>query len=210
MRIYLIFFLFLHHTISFSQEEKKESDFFRDGTLESKIANLGPGCRFKIKIPSGSNFNYRYQNNQYKGIAEFSIKMPSNFSDDGTWGGGFGCYRIDDKKFQQIWMATSPQNGRMPNPSDFIKNFKNEEGATFIPIKSINSEGWALTYDDTAGDEKYRLRHLRYCLIKNKNAICGGSEIGYIDFLNNKNNIDVSFYALKILRSIEFLEESIN
>lgn len=206
MRIYFIFFLALHHVTSFAQEAKKESYFLRNGILEFKIANLGPGCRVKIKIPSGADFNYGYQNSQYRGMAGFSIKMPSNFSNDGDWGADFTCYRTDDKKFQQIWLATSPQDGRMPNAEDYFKRIKNEEGAIFTPIRSVNSEGWALTYDDTAGDEKYRLRHLRYCLIKNKSAICGGSEIGYINFLKNKNNIDVNFYALKVLQSIEFLE----
>lgn len=59
--------------------------------------------------------------------------MPSNFSDDGTWGGEGACYRTDDKKSQPIWLATSPQDGRMPNSADFLKKLKMRKAQHLFP-----------------------------------------------------------------------------
>ena len=73
----------------------------------------------------------------------------------------------------------------------------------------MNAEGWTLLFDDKTGEERFRLRHLWYCIKYKESAICGSSEIGYIDFINNKKNIDIPSYSFRILESIEFLEDAV-
>lgn len=71
-------------------------------------------------------------------------------------------------------------------------------------LKSVNSHGWVLTQEDLIGDERNRTRHLTYCLIYPPKALCGEGDMGN---LKDGSKADLTEYALKILRSIEFLDD---
>ncbi|MCK9194185.1 MAG: hypothetical protein M0P19_09975, partial [Nevskia sp.] len=64
--------------------------------------------------------------------------------------------------------------------------------------------GWAVTVDDTIGEERNRGRRLHYCLIHQPKALCGTGDMGYLsDFPKG----DLTAYSLKILSSIEFIDD---
>ncbi len=191
--ILLCILLFSYHLITIAQSGSLNEKIIRRGIFESTIANLGPGCRIKISIPKLTNLAQRYQSEQGRGVAGFSIKMPSHpyFSNGGEWGFTFNCYQTKEEQFQRIWNEISPK-----------------DGGNFTSLQAVNAVGWAVTYDDTAGDERFRSRHLSYCIKNETNAICGNSDIGYIEYLENKRNIDTQSAAIRILESIEFLEDA--
>lgn len=209
MKKYLIPFLIFYHLVSTAQVAKEQSDFIQTGAFEVKIANIGPGCRIKMDLPQGVKLGQSYKSNSYRGRAGFAIKMPPNFSNDGQWGFDFKCYKTNEKQFQDTWKDRSPKDGTNFAIEGDTKIFTDEEGVTYTPVQSVNAHGWALIFDDTTGEERFRSRYFWYCIKAEESAICGSSNIGYIDFLENKKNIDVTSYAFRILESIEFLEDAV-
>ncbi|WP_284335937.1 hypothetical protein [Comamonas sp. NoAH] len=207
MMKYSLVLILLFNLITTTQGREIHTEFIRTGNLEAQIVNIGPGCRIKLDIPKGAKLGQGYQNKQYRGMAGFSIKMPKYFSHNGDWSFSFNCYHTYEKNFQEVWKDRSPKNGVKFIIEKGRKKFTDDEGATYFSVQSVNAEGWALTYDDTTGEERLRLRHLWYCVKAKESAICGSSDIGYIDFINNKKNIDIASYAFRVLESIEFLED---
>lgn len=208
MKKIFILAILLHHFIAAAQSEKFNAHFLKTKAFDTKIANLGPGCRIRISIPKIAELGQGYQSNQYRGAAGFSIDIAANFSNNGEWGLGFRCYRTDEKEFQTFWTNRSPKNEEIFQLNSERKTFKDDEGGTFTQIKSINAYGWAVTFDDTAGDERFRTRHLRYCTRNKTNAICGSGDVGYLNYLEDKRNIDIESLTFKVLESIEFLEDA--
>ncbi|WP_284335935.1 hypothetical protein [Comamonas sp. NoAH] len=208
MKNYITPLLLFYHLVSTAQVAKDHSEFLRTGEFEEQIANLGPGCRIKLDIPKEAKLGQGYQNKQYRGMAGFSTGKFENFSNDGEWSFDFECYSTEEEQFKVSWKNRSPKEHVNFVIEDGRKKFKNEEGSTFIPVKSVNAEGWVLTFDDTTGEERFRSRYLRYCIKAQESAICGSSNIGYIHFINNKKNIDITSYAFKVIESIEFLEDA--
>ncbi len=208
--ILLCTLLFSYHLITAAQSGSLNEKIIRREIFESTIADLGPGCRIKISIPKLTNLAQGYQSNQHRGVAGFSIKMPPypHFSNGGEWGFTFNCYQTKEEQFQRIWDEISPKDGVKFTIRSRRKTFIAEDGGNFISLQAVNAVGWAVTYDDTAGDERFRSRHLSYCIRNESNAICGNSDIGYIEYLENKKNIDIQSAAIRILESIEFLEDA--
>lgn len=208
MKHYMLILFIIHQFFSIAKADEYNKEFMLTGGLEEKIANLGPGCRIKLNIPIGAEFWQWYQSNLHRGFAGFSIGKFYKFSNDGEWAFDFKCYQTSDKNFQEIWEDISPENYVNFRIEAGRRKFTDDEGVTYSSVQSINAEGWTLTYDDTTGEERFRLRHLWYCVKAKESAICGSSDIGYIDFINNKKNIDIPSYAFRILESIEFLEDA--
>ncbi|WP_284335936.1 hypothetical protein [Comamonas sp. NoAH] len=208
MKKYLIPVFLFYHLASTAQATQNPSEFLRTGALDAQIANLGPGCRIKIDIPKGAKLAQGCQNEHYRGMAGFSIEIGSNFSHNGEWGFDFECFTTKEKQFQEIWTDITPKNDVDFIISNGKKKFIDVDNTTFFAVDSVNAQGWAITYDGTVGEERFRLRNLMYCIKTIKSAICGNSKIGYIDFTNNKKNIDIPSYAFRILESIEFLEDA--
>lgn len=208
MKIFIAFIFTLYHTIAAAEGNLLHEHALRTGLFESEIANLGPGCRIKVDIPKWSKLNQRYQTKEHRGAAGLSFEMPPHFSNSGRWGIDFSCFQTKDEEFKKFWADRSAKEGVNFKIKSGKKTFTDEEGSKFTSIQAINAKGWAVTFDDTAGDERYRTRHLWYCLKNSTNAICGNSDIGYIDYLENNKNIDMQSVTLKILESIEFLEDA--
>ncbi len=182
--------------------------FLKRGGFEEKIANLGPGCRIKVQAPKWKRLSQRYQDSEYRGMAGFSIPMPPKSTNGGEWGIDFNCFRTNEEAFQESWANRYPPPDAKREKRSEREVFIDNEGNTFTPIKAIDAKGWAITFDDTTGDERFRTRHLRYCIKNEKNAICGSSDIGYIEYLKKRKNIDILGVTLNILESIEFLEDT--
>ncbi|HWP20667.1 MAG TPA: hypothetical protein VNO84_16170, partial [Burkholderiaceae bacterium] len=75
-------------------------------------------------------------------------------------------------------------------------------------VRAVNASGWAVGVDDVIGDERYRTRTLYYCIIHTSKAVCGDSKMGLLPEIRRNPKHDLTPYALKILRSIEFIDEA--
>jgi len=83
-----------------------------------------------------------------------------------------------------------------------------DKATHFFELTAKNSQGFAFTQDDLIGEERGRRRMLRYCLFHPPKVLCGDGEMGYVQDIKRHPKNDLTSYALKILRSIEFLDES--
>ncbi|WP_284335722.1 hypothetical protein [Comamonas sp. NoAH] len=83
MMKYLFIIISLFQLTAEAQVEKDRAEFIRTGKFESQIANLGPGCRIKLDLPTGVKIGQGDQRKNYKGIAGFSIEIGPNFSHNG-------------------------------------------------------------------------------------------------------------------------------
>ena len=112
-------------------------------------------------------------------------------ADDGIATKGWATYDDSSKKWK---INLSPHDAEM-----FVNAHKTYQ------IKALNAQGWAVTINDVTGDEQWRQRHLHYCLIKDAKAVCGNGEMGY---LRSGRKGNLTPYALQILRSIEFIDDT--
>ncbi|QFZ85826.1 hypothetical protein GFK26_25175 [Variovorax paradoxus] len=204
----LIFCFFMAFHLLASGQVSKESQQKKIQANVSKIANLGPGCRIELKIPSGANFRSGHESSQGPGVAGFSLKMTPDFSSSGDWSFDFNCYKIDDDQVQRGWAVRLPTGGWAPNHENGGRELLENKALRLFSLTAKNSNGWAVAVDDTIGEEKYRQRRLIYCFTREMKAVCGESVVGHLDFLKRKGNIDLTSRALAILRGIEFLEDT--
>lgn len=89
---------------------------------------------------------------------------------------------------------------------DLIWERRAAKSIHFYELNNVNSKGFAYTQDAITGDEDRRERILHYCLVKPPKALCGQGVMGG---LNTIKKSDLTSYALKILRSIEFIEDAL-
>ncbi|WP_143713796.1 hypothetical protein [Variovorax sp. RO1] len=136
------------------------------------------------------------------------MKATPKFSDSGNWSFDFNCYHLDEDLVKKGWAFRLPTGSWAPNMGNGGKELLEKNALHFFSLVSKNSEGWAITVDDTIGDERYRQRRLFYCMARESKAICGESVLGYIEFIENKRNFNPTPYALRMLREIEFLEDA--
>lgn len=156
-------------------------------------------CRGKLVDPF---FGY-LTDDQY-----FATKFPVNLT----------CYRDDDeqttfpvvrfnKEIKQWIKDTSEWEKEAIESADpehrkFLRKLINT--TVIYDLRAVNKQGWAMTQEDLTGDESTRRRTLHYCLINPPKALCGYGDVGY---LKDGRKGDLTDYALKILRSIEFPPE---
>lgn len=89
--------------------------------------------------------------------------------------------------------------------TEWVKKYADADH--FYELTTGTATGFAITRDDVIGDESRRERHLHYCLIREPKAICGQGVMGSLEDIKKNPRIDLTPYALQILRSIEFLDE---
>jgi hypothetical protein len=135
----------------------------------------------------------------------FTRKLPFNLvcyaSNDSIVGGG--AISRDAKSGK--WVRNVSKLVKSSGVDWTSEEIREQEMAIRVySLKIVNAEGYAYTIDDLTGDEKERRRLLRYCLIRPPKALCGQGEMGY---LKDGPKADLTEYALRILRSIEFLED---
>lgn len=162
----------------------------------------GDDCNFKYTDPYfGYLSNQEYINNE---------KFPLH--------GGGGCYdttppfkdisgvaRYDEPSKQWTLNTAFKFYDLADNPKESLYwETKAAKSIHFYPLNNINSQGFAYTQDAITGDEDHRERILHYCLVKPPKALCGQGVMGS---LNTIKKNDLTSYALKILRSIEFIED---
>ena len=170
------------------------------------VGNYGPGCRIRFLIPKGSVANVYYGPEEQLGNGGLSVLGMPYQSDSSLL--GFNCYRADTPRVKAGWAIPKPGGGWQPNKNSSIAELIPSKAFHFYDLVAINSQGWALTIDDTFGDERFRRRQLSYCLIYEAKAICGQNFMGSLWDIQRDKRADLTPYALKVLRSIEFLEDA--
>lgn len=185
--------------------------------LESEIANMGPGCRVKVLAPRETRFKSNYIGHDADGVvnpswtqggAGFILKDPPYLKD--YWSFGFICYSRDSEIAQSRtleWDSTKNSWMIRPEKRDILPDVFPEYRLTIYQIKAVNASGWAMTTDDTAVDPEKAERRLQYCIYYRDRAICGTSDMGNVETIQRHPIADRTPYVLKILQSIEFLED---
>lgn len=87
---------------------------------------------------------------------------------------------------------------------DWVKKYADAD--RFHELTTQTAKGFAMTRDDVIGDESRRERYLHYCLIREPKAICGQGVMGTLKDIKKRPKTDLTPYALKILRTIEFVD----
>lgn len=200
----IVFLISIILTCSISRSQKIES---QNQTAPASVAigNLGPGCRVRIQLPKNSVFSHAYSIEPGKGGGSLTMEK-SKFLRE-PWIFGFVCYRHDDGTVNDGW-AVLKGGVWIPKYNESLQQLIDLKAFQFHSITSINATGWAITQDETFGEQKFRRRTMNYCLAKGIKAICGNSEMGYLeDFKRNKKS-DLTPVALRVLQSIEFLDDA--
>lgn len=170
----------------------------------NQIFNLGPGCRFSATIPRTSIVSARYASAEPFGSGGLGIdKLPPP---QDYWGVDLHCSRSDQDFVNAGW-AISDGDGWKLNDNTTNNLLLSLNALRFYKIEFVQFNGWAVTYDDTFGDEKFRQRTLSYCIVRFEKAICGESKVGYLESIEKSRKSDLTPYVLKILKSMYFLED---
>lgn len=189
-------------------KEPLKSDY---PSLTPVTANMGRGCHIKINVPSNARYGFNYVEEPEQGPlgaggnGAISIMNPPFWM--GYWQLQFTCLRRDAELAKDdliIWGKAAER--WIPNPAG--RPFHHEMLFTIYDIQTPNASGWAHTTDDTAVAEERAERRLRYCIYHGDRAICGGSTVGGLTTINRHPEADRTPYVLKILRSIQFLDDA--
>ena len=122
------------------------------------------------------------------------------------WGIDSHCSKSDKNFVNSGWAVSNGAFWKL-NDSTTNRLLLRFKALRFFKIELVQFNAWAVTYDDTFGDEKFRQRTLSYCVVRREKAICGESKVGYLDSIKKSGRADLTSYVLKILESIYFLED---
>jgi len=118
----------------------------------------------------------------------------------------FTCVGAADGTVDQGWATFDNKLGRWQTNLDPDEVAELKRTIRLYQLQAVNSTGWAVTVHDVIGPEDTRGRTLHYCLIRPPLALCGEGDMGR---LQDGLKADLTPYALKILRSIEFLDNPV-
>jgi hypothetical protein len=190
-----------------------------------KMVDMDMGiCRVRLQLPNRAVVNSEGPGMGELGSGGIGIAKPPRaqtlpYEDELVL--GFGCYenliseltdgypvRFDalqgkwvkdmDRFFdKQVWRDELTPKDRKQY-TDAVRVFE---------IRTRTALGFAFTQDDLIGDERGRRRQMRYCIFHVKKALCGESTMALLPLIHRNRKNDLTPYALRILRSIEFLPD---
>lgn len=189
---------------------------------KTAVIDMGAGCRIQLTVPGSARVSGSPEGG---GSGSVTIENPRRLTTkryiEPFWL-PFICHDADPKVLSKglpvrydpdakVWRRDM-QNLYDSNGVDLDDDFKKTlEGAVrFYELRSINASGFAVTQDDVIGDENTRRRVLDYCLFHDRKAVCSSfdTRMGYLPQIRRNPKHDLTPYALKILRSIEFIDEA--
>lgn len=194
----------LFFTPSFAQIQTKQ--FEKIFPLPEKVTtiNMGVGCRVQMTLPKHAQVGVHYESSDFPGRSGIGIpRLPNAVA---QWSLGLQCYKSTDDVVVKGWAAPASDGWRL-NTDESTAELQRLNALRFYKVQARNSMGWAASYDDTIGDEGFRQRTMAYCLIKNARALCGETKVGLIASIAKKNQADLSRYVLRLLESIQFVED---
>lgn len=182
------------------------------------LMDMAPGCRIQMSVPIGAQAGFGKANRGSGGVSiehpPRTTKLPYRYPLTFT----FICYDAADDLTAQDpvrfdhtknkWVRDMrPYFDRFPEglPPQRQKIF--DRAILFHELQTVNAQGFAFTEDDLAGDESGRRRQMSYCIFHMQKAICGESTMALISMIRQHPGNDLTPLALRILRSIEFLDD---
>jgi len=170
------------------------------------VANFGPGCRIRIARPEASEFSIGYRPEGERGGGALILRGLRLFP--GEWILGLSCYPSDEEHVRNGWAVPASNGGWRSNDNESSLEMVRLNALSFHDLISVNARGWAVSVDDTTGDERFRQRTLFYCIVRGPKAICGNNDMGYLRDIRHDRRADMTPQAIRLLRSIEFLEDA--
>ena len=169
-----------------------------------KIANLGPGCRLRLRLPNRAELGTRYESKDYPGRGGIGIAELPTGAD--RWGISLQCNKTSDDYVANGW-AVRKRGKWVLSENEATAELIQLGALKFYELKAKNAEGWAVTYDDTYGEDQFRQRTLAYCSAKNAKAVCGEGKVGFLDAIKENKTANLTSGTLNMLRQFEFLND---
>lgn len=163
-------------------------------------------CRLQIANLFGGHLDAYLQNS--KGPANGAYYLPATGPlSSGVLGDGFGlvCLNANDSDSIAAQLDAKQLNGKWLRYSFFDDSwvpFEEQQHAHVISLHGVNWSGTGIIVDDVAGDERYRQRIFRFCLIRGTNALCGKTPIAYL----TNPKVNELWKIRAILQSVKFLD----
>ncbi len=192
----------------------------KEEPTNTAVLDMGPGCRIKLQVPAIAEYGAVGPKPGYEGEGGITIENPLNLKRK-TYIEPlylrFFCRDADPEALSesaplrydarsQTWRKDMQKLYNLYIEPDQSFKRQLDRAVRTYEMKSVNADGFAFTLDDVIGDERGRLRYFRYCLLKGPKAICGQTDVGLLTDIRRNPRNDLTPYALKILRSIEFIE----
>ena len=191
----------------------------QEGSIKTATIDMGTGCRIRLNVPSAARVS---GGSHGRGSGSVTIENPLHLSQR-TYVEPlrlrFICHDADPEALSesaplrydapsQTWQKEMQKlYGLYTDPDPSFKR-QLDRAVRIYEMKSVNAAGFAFTLDDVIGDERGRIRYFRYCLFRGPKAICGQTDVGLLVDIRRNPKHDLTPYALKILRSIEFIDEA--
>lgn len=179
-----------------------------DNPTKTAVLDMGPGCRIRLIVPESASVS---GGRHGRGSGSVTVENPLNLQRKTyiePFRLRFICHDADSKVVTDGWgkrLSNGEWVASVPEADEVL--FK---GATRAhQVHAVNASGWAVAVDDVIGEERYRSRKLYYCVIHTVKAVCGHSEMGLLAEIRRNPRHDLTTYALKILRSIEFIDDAV-
>lgn len=186
---------------------------------KTAVIDMGAGCRIQLTVPGSARVSGSPEGG---GSGSVTIENPRRLTTkryiEPFWL-PFICHDADPEALSesaplrydapsQTWQKEMQKlYGLYTDPDPSFKR-QLDRAVRIYEMKSVNAAGFAFTLDDVIGDERGRLRYFRYCLFRGPKAICGQTDVGLLVDIRRNPKHDLTPYALKILRSIEFIDEA--
>ncbi|MFN3297568.1 hypothetical protein [Caldimonas sp.] len=177
-------------------------------SIKAVQIDMGPGCRIRLVVPAAARVSGSPERG---GSGSVTVENPLGLVTKryvAPFWLPFICHDADSKVVTDGWgkrLSNGEWVASVPEADEVL--FK---GATRAhQVHAVNASGWAVAVDDVIGEERYRSRKLYYCVIHTVKAVCGHSEMGLLAEIRRNPRHDLTTYALKILRSIEFIEDAV-
>lgn len=169
-----------------------------------RVFNLGPGCRFKLKMSGLMRSTARYDNRYPFGAGGLGIAGLRSPQDH--WGLNFRCDQSSDDFVTAGW-ATLNNNKWRINENEDNRKLLSLHALFFHDLKTMGANGWAITFDETYGEEKFRQRTLVFCIVRVHKSVCGTSDVGYLQSIRTNRKADFTSYAIRLLQTVEFMDD---
>ncbi len=189
---------------------------------KTAVIDMGPGCRIRLQVPQKAGHGGMPPESGARGRGGITVENPLNLKRNTyiePFYLRFYCHDADPEALSesaplrydapsQTWQKEMQKlYGLYTDPDPSFKR-QLDRAVRIYEMKSVNAAGFAFTLDDVIGDERGRIRYFRYCLFRGPKAICGQTDVGLLVDIRRNPKHDLTPYALKILRSIEFIDEA--
>lgn len=142
MKHIVFLFIFLTCAPLCAQQEARKTAYFLPRLEITKIANLGPGCRIRLKLPNKAELGTHYESEEHPGTGGIGISGLPTSAD--RWGMSLQCHKSSEAYVASGW-ATKKMDKWELNENEATVELIHLDALNFYNLKAKNSEGWAVT-----------------------------------------------------------------